>query len=375
MSGDRPSQNAVDESVAARPFAAPRVQMDGADLLRAIAALAVLYSHISFWVIDDLGESWWFLDASAAVLNGMLGLTLHLSLVGVGIFMLLTGLLVTRSAMRQTRRDFMVARLARLVPAFWFTLVLVLLIGAAENNGDIGIGIVDAALNFVLGGFFLTPQVLVLGVTWTLVVQAVFYLYCTAMRSVLRSAPFLVPLVGAVLCVSILLYNLTVPEGWAVPFLTRVAAILPTLFLGQIIYLAWARLVAWRWVVLAVLAQVEVVRLAIHADAFWMGYRYLWTLFVITVAVVLLARYSGSITRWPLVHWLGTRSYAIYLLHTLVLYRTYNMVQPSLGTSAAVLVFLAITAVLAEITYRWIELPAARHISATYARLRARSTA
>lgn len=357
------------------PDVAPRVQMNGADLLRALAALAVLYSHISFWVIDDLGRSWWFLDASTAVLNGILGLTLHLSLVGVGMFMLLTGLLVTRSAMRQTHRDFMVARLARLVPAFWFTLVLVLLIGALENNGDIGISVVDAALNFVLGGFFLTPQVLLLGVTWTLVVQAGFYLYCTAMRSVLRSTPFLVPLVGAGLCALILLYNLTVPEDWAVPFLTRVAAILPTLFLGQIIYLAWARLVAWRWVVFGVLAQVEVVRLAIHADAFWMGYRYLWTLFVITAAVVLLARYSGPITRWPLVHWLGTRSYAIYLLHTLVLYRTYNLVEPSLGTSAAVIVFLAVTAALAEITYRWVEQPAARHISAHYTRLRARSAA
>ncbi|MGV8872513.1 MAG: acyltransferase family protein [Rhodococcus sp. (in: high G+C Gram-positive bacteria)] len=372
MSGDRSSQNTVDGHAT---VTAPRVQMDGADLLRAVAVLAVLYSHISFWVVDDLGESWWFLDLSTAVLSGAFGLTLHLSLVGVGIFMLLTGLLITRSAMRQSHQEFMVARFARLVPAFWFALVVTLLVGAVENEGRIGIGVVDAALNFVLGGFFLTPQVLVLGVTWTLVVQAIFYLYCTAMRSVLRSRPFLVPLVGAGLCALILLYNLTVPEPWTVPFLTRVAAILPTLFLGQIIYLAWAQLVAWRWVVLAVIAQVEVVRLGIYADTFWMGNRYLWTLFVITAAVILLARYGGSITRWPLIHWLGTRSYAIYLLHTLVLYRTYNLIEPHLGTSAAVLAFLAITAILADIVYRCVEQPAARRINAAYGRRRARSAA
>lgn len=379
MSGDRPGQNTVDESVTEQPVAAPRVQMDGADLLRVIAVFAVLYSHISFYLIDDIGGGWWMIDLVNAVLIEDAGLNLHLSFVGVSMFMLLTGLLITRSAMRNSRRDFMVARLARLVPALWFAVAMaVILVKLGLNgmfSGQPGISNGEALLSFFLGGFFLRPEVAVLGVTWTLVVQIVFYLYCISMRGALRSRPIAVPLIGAALCALVIVYNLYLPQPYTIPFLTKVAGVLPTLFLGQIIYLGWAKLVTWRWVVVGVIAQIEVIRLAIEVHTFWMGDTYLWTLLVITGTVLILARYDGPITRWPVIRWIGTRSYAIYLIHTLVLYRIYATVEPHLGPSAAVLAFLAGTAFLAEIMYRWIELPAARHISATYSRLRARSAA
>lgn len=361
------------------PVTAPRVQMNGADLLRVIAVFAVLYSHISFYLIDDIGGGWWVIDVVNTVLIQDAGLNLHLSFVGVSMFMLLTGLLITRSAMRHSRRDFMVARLARLVPALWFAVALaVILVKLGLNgmfSGQPGITNGEAVLSFFLGGFFLRPEVAVLGVTWTLVVQIVFYLYCVAMRGPLRTRPIVVPLVGAALCAVVIAYNLYLPQPYTIPFLTKVAGVLPTLFLGQIIYLGWAKLVGWRWVVVGVIAQIEVIRLSIDVHTFWMGDTYLWTLLVITGIVLILARYDGPITRWPVVHWIGTRSYAIYLIHTLVLYRIYATVEPHLGPSAAVLAFLAGTAALAEIMYRWIELPAARHISSTYARLRARSAA
>ncbi|MEU3474951.1 MULTISPECIES: acyltransferase [unclassified Rhodococcus (in: high G+C Gram-positive bacteria)] len=377
MNGDRPSQSTVDESASIQRVDAPRVQMDGADLLRVIAVLAVLYSHISFYLLDDIGGGWWMIDVVNTVLIEDAGLNLHLSFVGVSIFMLLTGLLITRSAMRQSRRDFMVARLARLVPALWFAIAMaVILVKLGLNgmfSGQPGITNGEAVLSFFLGGFFLRPEVAVLGVTWTLVVQIVFYLYCISMRGTLNTRPIVVPLVGAALCALVIVYNLYLPQPYTVPFLTKVAGVLPTLFLGQIAYLGWARLITWRWVVVGVIAQIEVIRLAIEVHTFWMGDTYLWTLLVVTGTVLILARYNGPITRWPVIRWIGTRSYAIYLIHTLVLYRIYATVEPHLGPSAAVLAFLAGTAALAEIMYRWIELPAARHISAQYARLRARS--
>ncbi len=353
--------------------------MNGADLVRAIAVLAVLYSHISFYLLDDIGGGWWLIDVVNIVLIDDAGLNLHLSFVGVSIFMLLTGLLITRSAMRQSRRDFMVARLARLVPALWFAIALaVVLVKLGINgmfSGQPGITNGEALLSFFLGGFFLRPEVAVLGVTWTLVVQIVFYLYCSSMRPALRTRPIVVPLLGAGLCALVIFYNLYLPQPYTVPFLTKVAGVLPTLFIGQIAYLGWAKLVNWRWVVVGVLAQIEVIRLAIDVHTFWMGDTYLWTLLVVTGTVLILARHNGPITRWPLIRWIGTRSYAIYLIHTLVLYRIYAAVEPHFGPSAAVLTFLACTAALAEIMYRWIELPATRRINATYRRLRARSAA
>lgn len=134
------------------PVTAPRVQMNGADLLRVIAVFAVLYSHISFYLIDDIGGGWWVIDVVNTVLIEDAGLNLHLSFVGVSMFMLLTGLLITRSAMRHSRRDFMVARLARLVPALWFAVALaVILVKLGLNgmfSGQPGITNGEAVLSF-----------------------------------------------------------------------------------------------------------------------------------------------------------------------------------------------------------------------------------
>lgn len=366
----RRSSKHADTLTAAEQVRAPRVELTGANLLRFLAVLAVLYSHISFYLIDDRGEGWWVIDVVTRVAIDEAGLNQHLSFVGVAVFMMLTGLLVTRSAMRQSRRDFMVSRLARLVPALWLAvaaaIVLVRLGINGMFSGQDGITNGEAALSFVLGGFFLKPEVAVLGVTWTLTVQLLFYLYCVLARDVLRAWPVVVPIAGAALCAVVLIYNLYIPQPWSVPMLSKIAATLPTLFLGQIIYLGWARIIGWRWVVVAVLAQAEVVRLATDIHAYWAGDQYLWTIVVVAGMVLLLGRYDGRIAHWELVRWTSTRSYAIYLVHTLILYRVYENVVPLTGPTGAVIVFLGVTALVSEAVYRWVEVPAARWLNVRF---------
>lgn len=345
---------------------APRVELTGADLLRTVAVLAVIYSHISFYLIDDLGSGWWLIDGVYAVFVEGLNLNQHLSFVGVAIFMTLTGALITRSAMRHHPGRFLLDRVGRLLPAFWVAIAAAILLVRLGINGMFsgqpGITNSEAALSFVLGGFFLKPEVAVLGVTWTLVVQVLFYLYCVALRPILRTRPIVVPLVGSALCALVLLYNLYIPQPYTVPMLSKVAATLPTVFLGQLIYFGLARLVDWRWLTVGVLAQIELVRLATEIHVYWAGDRYLWTIAVVTVLVLVLGRYRGWPARWAVVHWTATRSYAIYLVHTLILYRVYENTVGPLGRTGAVIAFLLVTAAVSEVLYRWVEVPAARWI-------------
>ncbi|PTR22525.1 peptidoglycan/LPS O-acetylase OafA/YrhL [Rhodococcus sp. OK519] len=343
------------------------MELTGANLLRAIAVLAVVYSHISFYLIDDLGDGWWLIDGVYAVFVEGLGLNQHLSFVGVAIFMMLTGAVITRSAIRHSPGRFLLDRIGRLLPAFWVAIAAaILLVRAGVNgmfSGQPGVSNGEAALSFVLGGFFLKPEVAVLGVAWTLVVQMLFYLYCVAMRPVLRTRPVAVPLVGAAVCALVLLYNLYAPHPYTVPMLSKVAATLPAVFLGQLMYLWWARLSNWRWIIVGVLAQIEVIRLATEVRVYWAGDRYLWTITAVTVLVVALGRWRGSPTRWAVIRWTATRSYAIYLVHTLILYRVYENAVGPLGRTGAVVVFLVVTALVSEVLYRWVEVPAARWLT------------
>ncbi|RZK95289.1 MAG: acyltransferase [Rhodococcus sp. (in: high G+C Gram-positive bacteria)] len=355
--------------------AAPRVELTGANLLRFFAVLAVIYSHISFYLIDDLGTGWWFIDVVYQIFIERGGLNQHLSFLGVAFFMMLTGVLITRSAIRHEPRHFLFNRLGRILPAFWVAvLAAIVLVRLGINgmfSGQDGVSNVDAALSFVLGGFFLKPEVAVLGVTWTLAVQIFFYFACVASRPVLRTLPIAMPMAGAAICALILLYNLYAPQPYTVPMLSKIAATLPAVFLGQIIYLGWARLADCRWVVVAGLAQVEVIRLATDFRVYWAGDHYLWTFAVVTACVVLVGRYDGPAAHWAVVRWTATRSYAIYLVHTLILYRVYEHTVGSFGETGAVIAFLVVTALVAEALYRWVEVPATRWVTARAERMRA----
>lgn len=347
---------------------APRVDLRGANLLRFFAVLTVLYAHISFYLVDDLHTGWWGLDIVYELLIERGGLNQHLSFVGVAVFMTLTGALITRSAIRHSPRKFLLNRLGRLLPAFWVAITAAVILVRLDINGMFsgqdGITDSEAVLSYFLGGFFLEPEVAVLGVTWTLAVQVVFYFACVFARPVLRVTPIIMPLAGAANCALILIYNVYMPEPYPVPMLSKIAATLPTVFLGQVIYLGWARLADWRWVVVAGFAQIEVVRIATDFRMYWAGDRYLWTIAMVTACVVLFGRYGGQANNWALVRWTSTRSYTIYLVHTLVLYRVYAATVDHVGKTGAVVAFVLVMAAVAEALYRWVEVPGARKIAA-----------
>ncbi|WP_308013271.1 acyltransferase family protein [Rhodococcus yananensis] len=337
------------------------------NLLRCLAAFAVVYSHISFYLIDDLGTGWWGIDLTYDVLIAGAGLNNHLSFVGVAAFMMLTGMLITRSAIRERPGRFLAARITRLIPAFWVAIALAIVLVRLGINGmfsgHTGVGNSEAFLSFFLGAFFLKPQVAVLGVAWTLAVQIAFYLYCAAGRSLLRSAPAAVPVLGAALCMLVIVYNLYVPEPYSVPFLSKIAATLPAVFLGQIAYLAWAGLISVPALLVALLAQAQVVVLATDTQVYWAGSSYLWTIAVVFACVVLVSRVDGRIARSRVVKWVATRSYAIYLIHTLVMYRAYENTVPFLGETGAIVCLLVAVGLAAELLYRGVEMPAARWIN------------
>ncbi|WP_235916051.1 acyltransferase family protein [Antrihabitans cavernicola] len=349
-----------------------RMQLPGIDLIRAIAVLTVIYSHISYYLIDDLHTGWWLIDWVYAVFVNAIGLNQHLSFLGVAFFMVVTGFLLTGSATRQKPMQFMVNRIARLVPSLWLTLVVaIVLVRLGINSlfsGQPTITNGQALLSFVFGGFFLDHQAVVLGVTWTLLVQIFFYVYCISARRVLQTKPILVPLAGGLFSGAVLIaYHFLVHNPAEVPILFKVAGTLPAIFVGQIIYLAWTGIADWRWVVAATLVQVEVVRLASGWDAYGAGVEhYLWTMAVVSAVVLLLATHGGPLAQARVVKWLATRSYAIYLVHTLVLYRAYDMTVGFFGKTGAIVVFLVIAGLCSEALYRWVEVPCAKWITGRY---------
>jgi len=99
---------------------------------------------------------------------------------------------------------------------------------------------------------------------------------------------------------------------------------------------------------------------------YWAGTRYLWTIVVVFAAVVLFARYDGRLARLAVVEWVATRSYCIYLTHTLVMYRIYENTVEIVGMTGAIVLVILGCGLVAEVFYRGIEVPAARWIKARW---------
>lgn len=354
------------------PVSARRKKLPGIDLIRALAVVTVLYSHISYYLIDDLHTGWWLIDWVYTVFIKIGGLNQHLSFLGVAFFMVLTGFLLTGSATRQKPMLFMVNRMARLLPSLWLTLIAAIVLVKLGINGLFSGGedltTNQALLSFVFGGFFLEHQVVLLGVTWTLLVQLIFYVYCVSARRLLQTKPIMLPVIGGlVACAALVGYNMFFTPPPDVPILLKAAATMPAIFIGQIIYLAWNGLASWRWVVAAGLVQIEVIRIATDWGAYGAGVNhYMWTMAVVTAVVLLLATYDGPLAHARAVKWMASRSYTIYLLHTLILYRAYDLTVGIFGKTGAVLTFLVITGLLSEALYRWVEVPSARWLTAKY---------
>jgi peptidoglycan/LPS O-acetylase OafA/YrhL len=353
---------------AAADAAGPGARLAWLDVLRGLAALAVVFDHVSYYVIQQ--ARWviyqWFNPGDY----------------GVFVFFIISGYIVPASLERKgSVRTFWVSRLFRLYPLYLLAVGLAVVLylvhfGSLRGEGsDPEASILSQLLMMsnVLGGQNLP------NVVWSLSYEMVFYLLLTALfiaRVHKRSSwyalafaaaavalggllpqaylnhnvatPRLIALVAdlavlaglalavvlrgmsrllgaaiaAVVAVALLAFN----GGWIWPW--EALSILALMFTGTVFYRAEQGQYSWRK---AIAVGVTVLALAItaglwHSHAWGMGARaeLLWERRWFTSFLLAGLTFGAGLAfrhlRWPrALTWLGLISYSIYLLHPLVI--------------------------------------------------------
>jgi peptidoglycan/LPS O-acetylase OafA/YrhL len=171
------------------------------DLLRFLAAVAVVIFHLSFrgHAADNLSPLRY--DVLAGV--GKYGY------LGVDLFFMISGFVIMMSAIKASAKSFVISRMARLYPAFWVcctaTFLAVLMIGSTDNP----FAFKDYLVNMtMLGGFVYAPYLD--GSYWSLAVEMHFYLL-VAMVILLRKIQWAEQLVIAWLVATMLLQIFPLP--------------------------------------------------------------------------------------------------------------------------------------------------------------------
>src|SRR6266571_4260681 len=308
------------------------------DVLRGVAALAVVFDHVSYYVLQHVRAIvyQWFDPGNY----------------GVFVFFIISGYIVPASLERKgSVRTFWVSRLFRLYPLYLLAVGIAVALYFA-HFGSIRGEATDPATS-VLSQLLMMSNVLggknLPNVVWSLSYEMVFYLLLTALfiarvhkRSSWSGLAFAVVLRGmsrllgaalaAVVAIALLAFN----SSWIWPW--EALSILALMFTGTMFYRAEQGQYPWRR---AIVIGVTVLGLAIaaglwhsrawgmsaHAELLW-SRRWIsaFALAGLTFAAGLAFRHH---LRWPKVlTWLGLISYSLYLLHPLVI-EVYHHFYPS----------------------------------------------
>ena len=214
------------------------------EFLRAMACLMVVYCHVIGRPPIVLGQQWAPDMLMAHYVTGPLGIIQNFGFLGVAVFFLISGFIVTHTALLETRFSFLIKRIFRIYPALFVAVVgTVYLSRFAQTLGmsdpAIGIGHTNALL--ALFGFEagFTPTV-VLGVSWTISIELAFYATLLVVLPVLKRSP-----IG---CMSVLLAICGIGSygyaytGGAVPHVvSHWFAFMPIFVVGMSIYFFWSQ--------------------------------------------------------------------------------------------------------------------------------------
>lgn len=147
------------------------------DLLRFIAALLVVFFHLSFrgYAADNMTVMPYPLLAPIAKYGYL----------GVNLFFMISGFVILMTASSGSLQKFVVSRIARLYPAFWacctITFVMIITIGDDRYVASLSQYFINMTM---LNGFFGVPSID--GAYWSLFVEMQFYALVSAVLVVKR---------------------------------------------------------------------------------------------------------------------------------------------------------------------------------------------
>lgn len=341
------------------------------DALRGIAALLVLWMHVSELFIKT--------EAIAGRGTGLFEIAsvLDFGRVGVVLFFAISGFVICNSLRGEKKaasQRFLIRRLMRLYPAFWLSVLFAAWLFVSVLGRPIEASTIVANLTMI-------PVVLgesqILGLYWTLETELVFYLLCWVlfMLGVLRS-----PWVVAAVMWALMLLFVLMMQGWVampdVPQWQSMPYHLSIMLWGgllrywydhpneKIVFrhthlpLKWLLLVQLLLILSPFIYGVVVLGLSGETAALMKSVPY-----VLAIALFWVFGFWFPL-RWRGLVWLGTISYSLYLFHPMIFHAVHQLLAllPQSFSEQHLSVYLLVCALfsilLAAAVYYLVEKPA-----------------
>lgn len=362
-----------------------RGQISSVHILRGIAALLVVWAHLSAYWLFTIRETSSIQDAWATTIARPLHVYQDGGFLGVLIFFLISGYIVTHASLSETRLTYLTKRVFRIFPpllfalaVLWVLMHLMPALGLQLRTFQGGPPLRWLQSLLLLDGF--TPGPYILSITWTLAVEILFYALVLGVIGQQRRHPLATTwaMVGVWVAGCIATFYLPLFDQ---PLQAEVEGrelviFVGVLLVGRCIYLAHARLAGgWAATSTAVAVAVTVGTLQeVHDPGFLLtpnGFSDTEPVLAYAVAIaVFVAMLWWSPTRAAQPFgWLGDISYSLYLLHMPVGFATLGVLYTyDVPNSAATLIAIAASMLAATLAFHLVERPSQRTARALLAR-------
>lgn len=343
----------------------PRVEFDFINLLRGPAALMVVYSHLVGAYLSGAGETYWLKKWIDTLFTKPMIIVHDFGQLGVMVFFLISGFLITHVARLENRATFVLRRIFRIYPSYLFFVGLCFIlwsVGFSLHGTESFHQLEDwsVILRWItLTNYFFFPQHIILGVAWTLAIEILFYALVLILMPLIRRAPTATILIELVLVAACIVTAKFFGDSWYL--FSATVAYLPYLFIGQVIYFFWAggmsgaRAMLFGWLCyFAVVYGVWV----IHSSTVQPSNSKILSL-IFALGVFCWAMKFGKIFgKTRLAKQFSNVSYSLYLVHGPVGVAILTALHPHIGYSAALLLSVGIVILLAFGIHYGVERPA-----------------
>jgi peptidoglycan/LPS O-acetylase OafA/YrhL len=357
---------------AGQPIASVGERFAFIHLLRGLAAMLVVWSHLSgFWLLTTgktsaLQNMWqqWIAAPFHVFQNGG-----HL---GVVLFFLISGYIITHTSLRENRRSFAIKRVLRIWPPLIFaTVVAGLFLLLAMSTGTGLLGVHGGSVWHWLAGSVLLDGFLhsgfVLDVTWTLIIEVIFYAITFALLGVSRSNPLKSVWIMVGVWVGLTLVSFNIGLISTTP--NKVASMyVGFLVLGRVLYFWDRKIIAgFDAIVVGGLSALLYLLFAelsdpgfLLAPGGWVGYEPLVSYAFALVIFVGMMRLAPKKVAQPF-RMLGDISYSLYLLHLPVGITVLNLLaQLNVPESVNSVIAILVSVGVSWGAYRLVEVPSQR---------------
>lgn len=333
----------------------PNRQIHFLDVLRGAAAWLVVWDHLFVVYPEHHGITLPVAHVVNRTINEPLGLIQHFGWFGVCLFFLISGFMITHVSLREQAAEFVVKRVFRIFPILALAVLVAI---ALDDSLRAQATPLTVATNLALVNYWIHPQVILVGVAWTLAIEILFYFWIAASYPLkdwpaTRCALLLLVVIGIV----------AVSRMFGPSFFLFAAsnAYLPYLAVGQVLYLSLYQRAIGAMAALGLLALAYAALLfglrSIHVKFLPIDNSYLVS-FVFALAVFLFGwalndrLRPGRVTRL-----LADTSYSVYLFHGIVGFFLLGRLIPSAGIGLALTVTVPAMFAFVLLVHHTIEKP------------------